>query len=97
MKEEVVKANVEEAGVDYSDDLNSPFDDLNNPYDDDDLDLGPQRKTFYQSHIFPMHMLQSLKVLISHEKVFTNFFGTGWRRDQHLCQEGEVYKWTNVS
>lgn len=70
MKEEVVKANVKETGADYSDDLNYPFDDLNSPYDDDDddVDLGPQRKTFYQSHIFPMHMLQSLKVLTSDEK-----------------------------
>ena len=71
MKEEVVKANVKETGVDYSDDLNYPFDDLNSPYDDDDVDSGPQRKTFYQSHIFPMHMLQSLKVITSVE---TNIF-----------------------
>ena len=69
MKEEVVKANVKETGDDYSDDLDYPFDDLNTPYDDD-VDLGPQRKTFYQSHIFPMHMLQSLKVLTSDDKDF---------------------------
>ena len=69
MKEEVVKANVKETGDDYSDDLDYPFDDLNSPYNHEE-DLGPQRKTFYQSHIFPMHMLQSLKVLTSDDKDF---------------------------
>ena len=41
----------DEHGVDYS--------------DDDYMMMKNQRKTFYQSHIFPMHMLQSLKVLLS--------------------------------
>lgn len=31
------------------------------------------------------------------KKMLTKMFGIGWRRDQHLCQEGEVYKCTNVS
>ena len=75
-----MKANVGEIGTDYSDDLNSPFDDINNPYDDE-LDVGPQRKTFYQSHIFPMHMLQSLKVFLSYNKCqFFNIFARGAER-----------------
>ena len=69
-----MRANVEEAGTDYSDDHGSDGEIDRDLFDDwgDDLDEGPQRKTFYQSHIFPMHMLQSLKV----GHIFVTMFDT---------------------
>ena len=39
----------------------------------------------------------SLSRFKTSDKLFFITFWTGWWRDQHLCKEGEVYKYTNVS
>ena len=67
VKEEIVKSREEEDGTDYSDDYWRYGQNYDNDADVvEDIPAQDEsdntRKTFYQSHIFPMHMLTSLKV-----------------------------------